>query len=62
MIGVGRYFRGEKVLAVFNFGDEEKDVWLREQESYTDMMTDKPRDAGAVTLPAGGFAWLRHTY
>ncbi|MCR4887071.1 MAG: amylosucrase [Clostridiales bacterium] len=62
VIGVGRYFRGEKVLAVFNFGDEEKDVWLRELESYTDMMTDKPRDAGAVTLPAGGFAWLRHTY
>ena len=62
VIGIGRYCRGEKVLAVFNFGDKEADVWLREQESYTDMMTGKNRDAGAITLPAGGFVWLRHTY
>ena len=27
-----------------------------------DIMTGLPRDAGALVLPAGGFAWLLHEY
>ena len=62
VIGVGRYYRGQKLLAVFNFSREKQTAWLREMEDYTDLMTSCPRDAGAVVLPAGGFAWLLHEY
>ena len=62
VIGVGRYYRGQKLLAVFNFSREKQTAWLREMEDYTDLMADCSRDAGAVVLPAGGFAWLLHEY
>ena len=62
VIGVGRYYRGQKLLAVFNFSREKQTAWLREMEDYTDLVASCPRDAGAVVLPAGGFAWLLHEY
>ena len=62
VLGVGRYYRGQKILGVFNFSREQQTAWLRETEDYLDLMTDRPRDAGAVVLPAGGFAWLLHEY
>ena len=62
VIGVGRYYRGQKLLAVFNYSREKQTAWLRETEEYRDLMTGRKRDAGAVTLPAGGFAWLLHEY
>ena len=62
VLGVGRYYRGEKLLAVFNFSREKQTAWLKETEDYRDLVTGRKRDAGAVTLPAGGFAWLLHDY
>ena len=62
VIGIGRYFRGQKLLAVFNFSREEQTAWLKEAEEYIDLMAGCSRDAGAVVLPAGGFAWLLHEY
>ncbi len=62
VIGIGRYCRGQKLLAVFNFSREQQIAWLRETEDYQDLMTGAPRDAGAVSLPAGDFAWLMHEY
>ena len=62
VIGIGRYFRGQKLLAAFNFSREEQTAWLKETEDYTDLMAGCHRDAGAVVLPAGGFAWLLHEY
>ena len=62
VMGVGRYYRGQKLLAVFNFSREKQTAWLRETEEYRDLMTGRKRDAGAVTLAPGGFAWLLHEY
>ena len=62
VIGIGRYFRGQKLLTAFNFSREEQTAWLKETEDYTDLMAGCHRDAGAVVLPAGGFAWLLHEY
>ena len=62
VIGIGRYYRGQKLLAVFNFSRQEQTAWLKETEDYTDLMAGCPRSAGAVVLPAGGFAWLLHEY
>ncbi len=62
ILGIGRYYRGQKLLAVFNFSREKQTAWLKEMEEYVDLTTGKARDAGAVALPAGGFAWLLHEY
>ena len=62
VLGIGRYYRGQKLLAVFNFSREKQIAWLKEMEDYRDIMTGLPRDAGALVLPAGGFAWLLHEY
>ena len=62
VLGIGRYYKGEKLLAVFNFSRHSQRVWLREPEAFTDLLTGEPRDAGSLTLPAGGFAWLLHDY
>ncbi|MBR3136759.1 MAG: alpha-amylase family protein [Clostridia bacterium] len=62
VLGMGRYCRGQKLLAVFNFSREDQTAYLRETEEYRDLMTGRRRDAKAVSLPAGGFAWLLHEY
>ncbi len=62
VLGLGRYCQGQKLLAVFNFSREEQTAYLRETEEYRDLMTGRKRDAKAVSLPAGGFAWLLHEY
>ena len=62
VIGIGRYYRGQKLLAVFNFSREKQTAWLKETEAYVDLMTGEPRDAGAVLLKPGDFVWLMHEY
>ena len=62
VMGVGRYYRGQKLLAVFNFSRQKQTAWLKETEDYRDLMTGRKRDAGTVALPAGGFVWLLHDY
>ena len=58
VLGIGRYYRREKLLALFNFSDEPQIAWLQDLSLYTDLITGAQRDAGAVQLPAGGFLWL----
>ena len=62
VLGIGRYFRGQKLLAVFNFSRTPQTAWLKEKEAYRDLITGQGRDAGVVDLPAGGFVWLLHEY
>ena len=58
ILAIGRYYQGEKLLALFNFAPTEQTAWLREEEEYRDLLTDKPRDARQVVLPGHAFAWL----
>ena len=58
VLGIGRYYRGEKLLALFNFSQEQQTAWVRDASRYTDLITGEIRDAGAVPLPGGGFRWL----
>ena len=62
VLGVGRYYLGEQLLALFNFSDQEKTVWLHDDKQYTDLFTGESGDADAVKVPAGGFRWLLHTF
>ncbi len=58
VLGIGRYCRGEKLLALFNFADDEQTAWVQDPTRFVDLLTGEQRDAGAVKLPAGGFVWL----
>ena len=55
VFGIGRYYRGEQLLALFNFADEPQKIWLRDEKSYTNLMTGEESDAG-------DFCWLLHRF
>ena len=58
ILGIGRYYRGEKMIALFNFSEEPQTAWINEREDYVDMLTGKKREAKAVGIPGCDFAWL----
>ena len=58
VLGVGRYFRGEKLLALFNFSEGEKSVSISELGDYHDLISGEPADKYRLTIPSGGFLWL----
>ena len=62
ILGIGRYYQNEKLLALFNFSDEQQVAWVHDLSTYTDLITGERRDAGAVQLPAGGYIWLHKTF
>ena len=58
VLAIGRNYKGEKLLALFNFSPMEQTAWLSEPEKYKDLLTGKKRDAHKIQLPGNGFAWL----
>ena len=58
VLGIGRYLEGEKLIALFNFGDNEIIVHLGDEAPYTDLWTGEPRGASAVAVKPKDFAWL----
>ena len=58
VLGIGRYYLGEKLLAVFNFSQEPQVAWIHDETMYTDLETGRRCKAGSVKVPAGGFRWL----
>ena len=58
VLGIGRYYQGEKLIALFNFNDSDETAWVNEPEDYMDLITGQDRPAKGVGIPARGFAWL----
>ncbi len=58
VLGIGRYYRGEKLIALFNFGEREARTNLNELGEYTDLISREAVDKRAVDTPIGGFRWL----
>ena len=58
VLGIGRYARGEKLLALFNFADDEQTAFVNDPTMFTDLIDGKEQPAGNVALPACGFKWL----
>ncbi|SDZ97995.1 amylosucrase [Oribacterium sp. KHPX15] len=58
ILGIGRYFHGEKMIGLFNFSTQDETAWINEEEKYIDLMTNKRREAKAVGIPARDFVWL----
>ena len=62
ILGIGRYYNGEKLLALFNFDGNEQIAWPHDMTIYTDLMTGEKLNAGGVIVPPGSFKWLLHTF
>lgn len=62
ILGIGRYYQGEKLIALFNFGDQDETAWIDEPEQYIDLMSGKKRSAKNVLIPSGDFVWLFHKF
>ena len=58
ILALGRYYNGEKLIALFNFSEDDQTAWINEEEEYKDLITGEPRPAKAVGVPGNGFAWL----
>ena len=58
VLGIGRYYRGCKLIGLFNFSDEDQTAWVNEEEIYYDCFTGQIRPAKAVGIPGRDFAWL----
>ncbi|HAE15143.1 MAG TPA: amylosucrase, partial [Erysipelotrichaceae bacterium] len=62
VLGIGRYYNGEKLIALFNFSDKEETAWIHETEDYVDLLTKEPVNGDAVTLAPQSFVWMYHSY
>ena len=58
VLGIGRYCRGEKMVALFNFSDGARTISFSELGDFADAFTGEPRDKTGITLASGDFAWL----
>ena len=59
ILGIGRYYDGEKLIALYNFSDKEKrtTLWNEEGELY-DVFTGMVVNKRDIVLQPGGFLWL----
>ena len=60
VLGVGRYYKGQKLIALFNFGDYQETAWVNEDEDrdYVNVMNGETWKVHNVGIPAHDFVWL----
>lgn len=55
-----RIEKGEKIIGLFNFSDENKMAWIDERDGmYEDLVTNKKMRASGISMAAYGFYWLK---
>ena len=57
VLGINRVYKGETLLALFNFSENERTIDFSVKVDYTDLMTDKKHKRQTVTLKPYGFLW-----
>ena len=58
VLGIGRYFSGEKLIALFNFSESEQTVSIEEMGNYIDVSTGEPCGLNSISLLPCGHRWL----
>ncbi len=62
VLGIGRYFEGEKIIGLFNFSEFDKIVHLSEADGdYTELVSGKWMIPNEIIIPAYGFYYLKKT-
>ena len=62
VLGIGRYYRGEQLLALFNFSETDQEIFLQDTKIYQDLWDRASTDAVSIRVPAQGFRWLLHRF
>lgn len=59
ILWIVRKSEGEELHAVFNFSDQDKEVWMPEVRSYQNLVTGRTEQIRSTLLPAWSFLWLK---
>ena len=57
VLGICREFKGEKLLALFNFCEREQTVFFDNEAAYTDLYTGEEQESMQAVLKPYGFLW-----
>lgn len=58
ILWIVRKAEGRELHAVFNFSDEEKEIWMPEVTEYTDLLTGETEVIEKTRVQSWGFLWL----
>ena len=59
ILWIVRKSEGEELHAVFNFSDQDKEVWMPEVRSYQNLVTGRTEQICSTLLPSWSFLWLK---
>ena len=62
VLGIGRYYNKEKLMAFFNFSKEDQTIYTDEGEEYTNLITKNKAYVDVYYLHPYEFAWLNKKY
>ena len=58
VLGIKKEFRGQTLIALFNFSDNDQCIWLMEGDKFKDLWTGKNSNFPYADIPACSFRWL----
>ncbi len=60
ILGMGRYYDGDKIIGLFNFSEYDRIAWVNETDGiYEDILTGQIVQPVALNVPAYGFYYLK---
>ena len=62
ILGIGRYYMGQKLIGLFNFSEIEQTAWIHEEEYYINLVDGSMLNSDHVTLGSHQFVWMFHNY
>lgn len=63
VLGIGKWYAGEKLIALFNFMGTERTAWIDEHDGeYEDLFTGQKMEGRNVKIPPYGFWYLYKKY
>ena len=59
ILWIVRKAKGEEFHAVFNFSDQDREVWMPEVRPYQNLVADKTEEIRSTVIPSWSFLWLK---
>ena len=59
ILWIVRKAKGEELHAVFNFSDQDREVWMPEVRPYQNLVADKTEEIRSTVIPSWSFLWLK---
>ena len=62
VLGIGRYYKGEKLIALFNFSQGDETAWISEEGYFVNLLNGDRCEAKNYGLHAHEFVWLYRNF